>query len=439
MGLTLPVQATQQPDIILIITDQQTASAMSCAGNPNVHTPAMDELAKDGVRFNRAYVSYPLSGPSRASLFTGKTAWELGIKDNDDTMQPQEMQLSLGFQVSAAGYDCLYAGKWHVPEVNIPETGTGFQKICNMNDAELVAACLPHIREKRENPMFLVASFLNPHEICEFARGESLPFSRLSSIHPEDYPQLPYNFSVPGYYPEALTLHQDAVPKSYPARAYTDDDWRKYLSAYYQLVETVDAEIGKLIAALKANGKYDNSLIIFMSDHGDGVGAHRWNQKRSLQEEVIHVPFIIKPPRKQGIVNEVNEQALVNVSLDVYPTVCDYAQVNNQSQLAGISLRKVLEGKTKTHHEKVFVETLLDGINVRAWGVIGNTHKYVLYNYYKNREQLFDLETDRYEMNNLIHDKNQKATIDELRKDLYDWGVSINDARLVRQLKNYIQ
>ena len=438
IGMSVPAWANQ-PDIVLIITDQQTASAMSCAGNPLVKTPAMDELAKDGVMFNRAYVSYPLSGPSRASLFTGKTPGELGIRDNNDTLRTKDRQESLGFQLSAAGYRCLYAGKWHIPQVNIPEEGTGFEKICNMHDPTLVEQIIPYLQQKHNKPVFLVASFLNPHEICEYARGESLPYGNLPEPALEDCPNLPPNFPEPAYYPEALSLHKAFVPKSYPTGSYSDDDWRRYLYAYYRLVERVDTEIGKLIAALKANNKYDNSLILFVSDHGDGVAAHRWNQKRSLQEEVIRVPFIAKPPQGKGIKNVKNEKALVNTSLDIFQTVCDYAETPKMPALQGKSIRPILEGKADSLHSYIYVETLLDGIDTRAWCVMDNNSKYVLYRYYKNREQLFNLAEDSGEMVNLIGDKQQKETLNRLRSALYDWGVKTNDSFLIRQLKPIIK
>ena len=320
-------QSHKQPDkpnIILIITDQQTASAMSCAGNPYVATPGMDMLAQDGVRFNRSYVTYPLSGPSRASLMTGRMPVEIGVKDNGGELADEYMQNNFGFMASRAGYDCLYAGKWHAPElVNIPEEGTGFEKVCNMDDRTLVESCIPHLEKKREKPLFLVASFLNPHEICEFARDEALHYGRLPKADISECPPLPYNAAIPAYYPEAITLHRRWVPKSYPTELYTDDDWRRYLYAYYRLVERVDKEVVRLITELKKNNLYDNSLILFMSDHGDGVGAHRANQKRVLQEEIIRVPFIVKPPhnKTKGVVNE---DALISVNLDIYQTISDY-------------------------------------------------------------------------------------------------------------------
>ncbi len=425
----------KQPDIILIMTDQQTASAMSCVGNTNVQTPAMDELAKDGVLFNRAYVSFPLSGPSRASLFTGKTPSELGVEGNEKGIRKEDMQQNLGFQLLNAGYNCLYAGKWHVHETNIPTEGTGFRKVCNMNDPVLVEQCIPYLKEKSEKPMFLVASFLNPHEICEYARRESLPYGNLREPHIDDCPNLPYNYPEPAYYPEALLLHKEATPKVYPTRRYTDDDWRKYLYAYYRLVERVDKEVGKLITELKKNGKYDNSLIIFVSDHGDGVAAHHWNQKSSLQDEVLRVPFIVKAPKGQGLLNVKKEKALVNINLDIFQTICDYAGVKTDSKLNGKSVRPLVETNADKLHERVFAETRMD--DLRGWCVIEEDYKYVLYRYHENREQLFDLKKDPWEMQNLAKDRSKEELLNKYRKTLYGWNKVIKEKMFEKQLKQY--
>lgn len=425
-----------KPNIVLIMTDQQTASAMSCAGNPYVQTPGMDMLAQDGVRFNRSYVTYPLSGPSRASLITGRMPVELGVKDNGGKLADEDLQNNFGFAVSRAGYDCYYAGKWHAPEqVNIPEDGTGFKKVCEMDDRILVDSCIPYLKRKHNKPMFLVASFLNPHEICEFARDEALHYGRLPEPDISECPPLPYNAAIPAYYPEAITLHRRWVPKSYPTEQYTDDDWRRYLYAYYRLVERVDKEIVRLIDELKKNSLYDNSLILFVSDHGDGVGAHRANQKRVLQEEIVRVPFIVKPPhtKTKGVVND---EALVSINLDIYQTICDYAGAGAKADLKGKSLRPLLEGKQSKHHDEVYVETMLDGIDTRGWSVIGKDYKYTLYRYYKNKEQLINLTTDPYEMQNLAVDKQYDPMLLTMRKKLYDWGVATKDKMLIRLLKD---
>ena len=137
----------KRPGIIVIMTDQQTAAAMSYAGNPWVRTPAMDALAADGVRFTRAYCPFPLSGPCRASLVTGRMPFEVGAFDNAIRPNDADMRAGIGHRLAEAGYECLYAGKWHVPEVNLPDSGTGFRRISKMDDPALADACDAALRE----------------------------------------------------------------------------------------------------------------------------------------------------------------------------------------------------------------------------------------------------------------------------------------------------
>lgn len=439
-GLSKDAANDGRNNIILIITDQQTADAMSCVGNNDLNTPGMDMLAEDGILFSRSYVSYPLSGPSRASLMTGKYPVEIGVKDNQNTFDYKHLENSIGVRLKESGYDCLYAGKWHVAveEINLPQhVETGFIKISDMDDPNLVENCVPHLEQKRDNPLFLVASFLNPHEICEYARFQFLPTGNIAEPAIEDCPQLPYNAAIPAYYPEAVLLNRQADPRSYPTASYSDDDWRRYLNAYYRLVERVDAEIVKLIDQLKKNNLYENSLILFVSDHGDAVGAHRGNQKRTLQEEVIRVPFIVKVPKSKNK-NIINDEALINTSLDIYQTIADYAGIGEDKSLQGKSVRPIVEGKVKTLHEEIYIETLLNGVNTRGWAVIGKDFKYVLYRNFRNNEQLFDLKTDSYEMKNLAVDKAYNKDLLKFRTKLYNWALNNND-RMLKNLLRYTE
>ena len=266
--------AQQRPNIILIMTDQQIADAMSNRGNPYLETPAMDMLANDGITFTRAYCSFPVSGPSRASIMTGKMPHELNIFNNNQALSDADKEKTIGMKMSDAGYDCLYAGKWHVPTIHLPNDEFGFLNVANMNDMELVDKVRPELEKKRENPLFLVASFLNPHEICEYARSQSLHYGEINIPQSAQLPPLPKNHKTADDFSEALLLHKELNPKWYPTRNYTTSDWQNYLYAYYRLVERVDSLIGDLILALKENELYDNSLIIFTSDHGEGVAAH---------------------------------------------------------------------------------------------------------------------------------------------------------------------
>lgn len=430
------VSVEKRANVIFIMTDQQTASAMSCVGNPHVSTPAMDALAADGVLFQRAYCPYPLSGPARASIMTGRMPFEVGATDNEIHPHAEDMAAGIGHVMTGAGYETLYAGKWHIPQIHIP-ADQGFKKIANINDLTLVDSCRVHLTKEYDKPIFLVASFLNPHEICEYARNQTMPYGPLDEpFTTDDCPNLPYNFMPSTYEAEAIRLSYKSAPRIYPSHSYSQDEWRHYLYTYYRLVERVDLQLGKLIELLKETGLYDSSVIIFTSDHGDGVAAHQWNQKWVLFEEVINVPLIVKAPKGEGLEGVVNESALSNIGLDIYKTICDYANVPlDEERYRGVSYRDVVEGRSEELHEEVFVETLLEGIETRGWAIIEDKYKYVHYNFFKNKDQLYDLESDRGEMLNLAVDKDYDEVVKRMRKKMYEWALKTNDPRLIRNLK----
>lgn len=437
LAAVVGLHGQNKPDIILIMTDQQTADAMSNRGNPNVKTPAMDMLAADGISFCNAYCSYPLSGPSRASLFTGKMPVEINVPDNEIELPASEIPQTLGFKLAEAGYECLYAGKWHIPDVEIPDGVFGFRKISGMNDLTLTNNIRSELSKKRNKPVFLVTSFLNPHEICEYARSQEMHYGDVPISENVKLPVLPKNYNAVNQLPEGLMLHKTMSPRLYPTMNYNKNDWRKYLYTYYRLVEQVDQHLAELIAELKKNNLYDNSLIVFLSDHGDGTAAHHWNQKRALFQETINVPLIVKPPL--GTNNSLSgktSQALVNIGIDIYPTLCDFAGSSIPADRKGYSLKSLIEGKSTDHHKNIFIETLLDGINIRGWCVIDADYKYVYYRMFKNKEQLFNLKTDRTEMINLVN----KPAFSEVRKSMrlkmLEYAFQTNDLILQKEMKH---
>ncbi|MCQ2135412.1 MAG: sulfatase-like hydrolase/transferase, partial [Bacteroidales bacterium] len=251
-----------RPDIIFIMTDQQTLQAMSCMGNPYVKTPAMDSLAGDGVLLQRAYCPFPLSGPCRASLITGLTPFQTGATDNAIRPVQWALDAGIGNRMSQAGYECLYAGKWHAPEINVPQ-GSGFTKLCDMDDRLIASACEEGIAHRdKSKPLFLVASYLDPHEICEFARDATLPYGSLDPFETSACPPLPANFGQGEHTAEALERERQAAPMWHDTYSYSQDDWRRYVYGYYRLVESVDQRIGELLQVLKKDGLYADSPII---------------------------------------------------------------------------------------------------------------------------------------------------------------------------------
>lgn len=413
--------AAERPNIIYIFTDQQTASAMSCAGNPDLHTPNMDRLAAAGILFNNAYCTSPLSGPSRGAMFTGHYPDAVGLSVNGAPLADSLKTRTLGTLVKNAGYDCAYGGKWHVPEADIPDKQFGFDRIHGHNDNGLADACVEYLSRPHKKPFFLVASFDNPHNICEYARSQNLPYGEIDTPDIRECPGLPANFAKNPYDADVIEYEKAANFNVYPTVEYTPADWRMYRYTYYRLVEKIDQEIGKIVDAIDRQNLWKNTVVIFSSDHGDGIGAHQWNQKSALYEEVVNIPFIVTLPGKKNA-GKVMPQLISN-GVDFFATVCDWAGVQPPKGTAGRSFRKMAEeGNPKSpHQEYVITETRFDGSKTRGWVVRSQRYKYVLYDKGRYREQLFDMQNDRGEMRNLVLENAFDEELQKHRDILAKW------------------
>ena len=140
----------RRPNILFIITDQQYAGAMSCAGNPDVYTPNMDSLAATGVRFTRAYCTQPLCAPQRASFMTGLFPHQNGAISNNTPIKPEYKGRTLGNLLADAGYDCALSGKWHVPGTTPEESG--LEVICGSRDDEVPLRSIEFMQRDRDIP-----------------------------------------------------------------------------------------------------------------------------------------------------------------------------------------------------------------------------------------------------------------------------------------------
>lgn len=425
MSITFPIALTAQerPNIIYIMTDQQTATAMSCVSNENLHTPNMDKLAQRGVRFENAYCAHPLSGPSRAAMFTGHTSGEVGLDKNGTPMPDSLRTRTLGNLVEQAGYTTAYAGKWHVHTNSLPDKyAFGFENLHGHNDFGLAEACVDFLKRKHNKPFFLIASFDNPHNICEYARKQPLPFATIDEPGLEACPNLPANLNVAPYDADVLAREKSLNYRIYPTNNYTPDDWRRYLNAYYRLVEHVDTEIGKIINEIDRQDLWKNTVIIFTSDHGDGAASHQWNQKTALYEEVVNIPLIVCLPQNKNA-GKVLPQ-LVNNGVDLLPSICEWTGAQVPAGCRGISFRSVVESGDvqKAHQPYLVTETyFFQTGGTRGWLVRTPQYKYVLYETGKNREMLYDMQTDRGEMRNLAVESKYRSTLFQHRKMLETW------------------
>jgi choline-sulfatase len=431
-------ESSTRPNVLLIMTDQQFAGAMSCVGNRDVHTPAMDSLAANGTLFTNAYCTNPVCVPSRVSLFNGHMPHEMGVYTNIYPHAAIRNFPMLGRSLRDAGYDTGYVGKWHLLVPEKEKDIHGFDYMSIHKDPETPRDCSAFIKQKRDKPFFLVASFIDPHDICQWARGESFKNGPIGDPpSPEQCPELPANHAIPDNEPDVIRKVQAKYRESiYPTADWTPGKWRQYRWAYYRMVELVDRRIGEVLDALRNTGQEENTVVLFVSDHGDGTGAHLWNQKQVLYEEPTRVPFIIaqKGRSRPGVTEHTQ---LVSTGLDLFPTVCDCAGVTVPPELKGHSLRGIVEtGHGKPLREYVVTETEFgEFTNTPPFQHVGPMgrmvrsakYKYVVYSEGTIREQLFDMENDPGEMVNLAVSSEHSDVLNAHRRMLLDWAAETKD------------
>ncbi len=430
------LQKQPRPNILLICTDQQFAGAMRCAGNPDLQTPAMDAIAQKGVRFEKAYCPQPLCVPSRVSMFSGRYPHEAGAPYNRSDEPDSVKGPLMGKILKDGDYTTGYVGKWHM---GIPPSQKALHGFDYMNsirnnrvDFDIPAGCEEFLQRDHDQPFLLVASFVNPHDICEFARGQALKNGNIPwPPPPEKCPELPPNFEIPAHEPTIIRDQQRRSFSTYPTLYWKDDLWRTYRWAYNRMIEMVDGYIGQVLDSLDKSPYADNTVIIFTSDHGDGYGAHKWNQKQVLYDESARVPFIVADPNSPQQ-NQVNPHELINTGLDLIPTLCDYAEISTPDHLQGTSIRAAAENPDmKSQRDHIVIETEFCGWNdpygIKGRCIRSEQYKYIVYDQGEQNEQLFHMENDPGEMHNLAVRDSHRNTVSHHRTLLTRWIQETDD------------
>ncbi len=410
----------RKPNILLIITDQQNINAVSASGNQYIHTPAMDHLAQQGVSYSESYCPYPLCSPARASIFTSRMPSENGVWKNGGRIIPSMPNMGQWFS-GQTNYETVYAGKWHIPQpatLDIP----GFNVITpgingqgNIGDSSVAEACAGYINNRKaSNPFLMVASFLQPHDICQWLRINCLNQDTLR--YPEiadQLPPLPDNFQYDASEPQTQIKMRNGYE---PVKGQWNElHWRYYIWSYMRHVEMVDAEIGRVLDALETSRQADNTLVLFTADHGEGCGHHQMVRKSSLYDEAAKVPTIACWP---GVIqSNITDAKRLVCGTDILPTFCDYAGVKPPQGTLGKSLRNTLEGKNQDNHDSILVE----GSDSTGKMIRSEQYKYISY-LNDPTDQLFDIKNDPGETRNLARSSKHASILQEHKKLRDEWN-----------------
>ncbi len=422
-------EGKRRPNVLIITTDQQRVDAMSAMGNKWVKTPHMDSLAETGVCFRNSYCPYPLCSPSRAALHAGRMPHEIGVDHNNMAI---DSKIPISGQIfREAGYDTGYAGKWHcpaayptdgIPGYEVLNTTTRPRRLAQVVDEATMNAAIEFIRRKREKPFLAVVSFINPHDICLPAGGTSPiledVWKRYEPPAGAELPPLPANFGDTQDAPEGFTRkarHED----------WDENRWRRYIYAYCRMVEDVDRQVGLVLQALRETGQEDNTLVVFTSDHGEGLASHRWTGKMMYYEEEAAVPLIVS---FKGVTPGRIDRAHLVSALDVLPTICDYAGVKGPAAMRGRSLRPIIENPQRPGHEYI-VSEMANG-PARSFMVRSKRYKYMVFPTTSGErlEMLFDMDADAGEMKNLAGRPALATEMERHRKRLADWNTRTEEA-----------
>ena len=416
----------KRPNILFIITDQQSGTMMSCTGNKWVKTPAMDSIMNKGMRFEKAYATNPVCVPSRFSLMTGFYPSSVGLRKNGNSEAAKQfVGGALGHVFRKAGYETVYGGKVHLPGVMGQITNCGFRNLTGDQRDELAETCAQFLKSRHNKPFLLVASFINPHDICYQAiqahsgreqAHQAIKIMREAERIPEGIsrevffskhcPPLPDNYEPMDNEPEAISVFMKSRPfKQYVRENWKDEDWRLHRWTYARLTERVDRQIGKVLGALRQAGLEDNTIVVFTSDHGDMDSSHRTEHKSMSYEECARIPLMIQyPPMTKG--GYVDNEHLVSNGLDIFPTLCDLAGVVLQKESPGLSLRPLLNGKPGASQRKYL---MIESELCRA--ITDGRYKYSLFDLAGPEEMLCDLRSDPGEMKNLAGLRKQHTRV----------------------------
>lgn len=402
--------AQKQPNVLFLFSDDQRADTIAALGNAHIRTPALDRLVQSGTTFTQAYCMGSNQGavcvPSRAMLMSGRTLFRVQEQLKGQTTWPE--------MFARAGYSTFATGKWH----NGPESLLrSFQQgrhlfLGGMGDPYKLAVqdMTPEHKLSGKQPGSEHSIKLFADAAVEFLQGRKegagpfLCYVAFNAPHDprvapkswherfkDDKPPLPPDFLPQHPFDNGAMMLRDEELAPWPR---TPEIVREHLADYYAAIEHMDAQIGRVLEALKASGEYDNTIVVFSSDHGLAIGSHGLFGKQNLYDHSMHSPLIMSGP---GIPAGQRSAALCYL-LDIFPTLGELTGVSAPEGSEGRTLGPVLRGQT----DKLRLALLTSYTQVQR-AVRDDRWKLIAYPRI-NRMQLFDLSSDPHELKDLSAD-----------------------------------
>jgi len=441
-------------NVLFLIADDHAPYVTGCYGNKDVRTPNLDRLAASGMRFDRAYCNSPVCTASRASFITGMYPRSVGVTKLRSLLP--HSAVTLAEMMKAEGYETAMIGKTHfnsklthgfdlllenrewnrwlkdrgrkpIPEgievlpqwkprgdparIWLNSMGAPY----NLHDEEMWGTWFARrgaefLEQSHDRPFLLVVSLKEPHSPFRFPieyRGKYDPKKMpLHRVGPEDGPQIPANF-----------------------RDLTDAEKRGITASYYTSTEFMDKNMGIVLDALDASGHRDDTLVIYIGDHGYMLGQHGRIEKHCSYEPAVRSPLLMSYP---DLIDADSSSTAQVEFIDIVPTNLDLCGIEIPRNLQGLSLRSVLTGETKKHRRHVFIEYAQNDelmMRDKRWKLIYLRGKRERTDGYRTglpltgpSLRLFDTRTDPGEFTNLAGRPEHRARVNRMLGQLSAWA-----------------
>jgi arylsulfatase A-like enzyme len=439
---------TRKPNIVFLFADQLRYQACGFAGDERARTPNIDRLAAEGTSFENAVSCFPLCGPMRASLFTGKYPTSTGTFRNDIRCMPDPD--AIGHVLQNGGYKNAYIGKWHLYgreslDLYIPpgpyrlgfddywasyawnidywngfyfndtpdrQEMEGFQTDC------LTSMAIEQLTQRDPSqPFALFVSYEVPHPPLT---RENVPAEYYTMFEDVDFSDLLYAVDEP------FDLFSPAYDKEWQ-RDNIIETHQERCRAYYAMVACLDHNVGRLMTYLDDHDLAENTIFVFTSDHGEMLGAHGRGHKRIFYEESIRVPFVVRWPGR--VSEDSRSDALLNTP-DIAPSLFDLLGLSIPESMEGYSYAPTMRGEAQPDRPKfAFMQTLYcSDKNHHEESRSVRDRQFLYARLLRNgQEFLFNHQEDPKELNNLVTDPDYCAQLSKYRNLLTESADALHD------------
>lgn len=453
-------------NIIFILADDHRYDAMGFMNKiKGLQTPGMNRMAREGAHLSNAFVSTALCSPSRASILTGQYAHTHTVVDNDAplpanlTFFPQYLQKN--------GYQTAFLGKWHMgntddkPQpgfdhwVSFQGQGVYYDPTFNINGqrvkqpegsytTDLLTDNAINWLNKRnkQKPFFVYLSHKGVHADFKPAKRHAGKYANLPIVCPPSMyltatdsskvygevtaPTGPVNYrDIPQW-----VRHQRYSWHGVDYMYHGDIKFNDFYRSYLETLLSVDESIQRVLDWVKEQGLEQNTMVVYMGDNGFSFGEHGLIDKRHAYEESMRVPLLCWAP---GLVKAGSVIPQIIMNIDIAPTFLEMAGITMPANMQGQSFVDLLRGKQVPWRDKVFYEYYWEASfpqTPTVFAIRTNQYKYIYNHGVWDINELYDLQKDPYEMNNLIRDTSLRKTGQQLKKELFTWLQQTNGLQI---------